>query len=533
MDGIEIESNTRFAQNYIDSFFTKLPYDSRFNKVELTKIVPHSGVVDTSTQIEFSIEKKKTECYLLSDMLFECSITILEDTEVATLPLKTTEVGPVNNILHSLFSRVNVKLNGTDITNTPDYYNYRSYLQTLLTYGTDSKNSHLQTVGWATDTKRNMETECTSQLPYVPKNAGWWHRCNMFKKDEEVKTAVEYRKNGATFIGRLNHELIQSSKPLPPGTSINICLLRSTDDFFLMRKKGDTKKYKTIINSICLYLPVCSMQQRMIDELDIRWPKEPITYHYRRFNVTRFGINVNKKEYSSPRIFGESSNPIRLYLFLVESAAAVGTQDSNPYNFGRSWTYSTSIQRLALEDQLQERETQNEIRSLKNMMRHMMNTLEAVQSGLPTADPEELPLGRKKGVNPVKRTTRSTQQENEREETTAIASGSEGATSNSFFSNMANMFRRNSQSPSEEEEFEIIDKAAELLQKRQTEIERNKQGSSRSVRDSDSVSIASDYQQRRLEEQRDLRDPTIKSFWIEEIQLKLGGTVIGCYTLCY
>ena len=98
---------------------------------------------------------------------------------------------------------------------------------------------------------------------------------------------------------------------------------------------------------------------------------------------------------------------------------------------------------------------------------------------------------------------------------------------------MANMFRRNSQSPSEEEEFEIIDKAAELLQKRQTEIERNKQGSSRSVRDSDSVSIASDYQQRRLEEQRDLRDPTIKSFWIEEIQLKLGGTVIGCYTLCY
>ena len=51
--------------------------------------------------------------------------------------------GVVNNLLHSLFSQCTVILNGTTITQSNEHYNYRSYLETLLTYGTDAAATHL------------------------------------------------------------------------------------------------------------------------------------------------------------------------------------------------------------------------------------------------------------------------------------------------------------------------------------------------------------------------------------------------------
>ena len=40
----------------------------------------------------------------------------------------TAKVGPVNNFLHSLFSQVDVSLNGTLITNSTNTYPYRAYI---------------------------------------------------------------------------------------------------------------------------------------------------------------------------------------------------------------------------------------------------------------------------------------------------------------------------------------------------------------------------------------------------------------------
>jgi len=45
------------------------------------------------------------------------------------------EVGPVNLLLHSLFSQVDISLNGTLITASTNTYPYRAIIETLLTYG--------------------------------------------------------------------------------------------------------------------------------------------------------------------------------------------------------------------------------------------------------------------------------------------------------------------------------------------------------------------------------------------------------------
>jgi len=51
--------------------------------------------------------------------------------------------GVTNNLLHSLFSQCTIAINGETVTPASDHYNYRAYLETLLSYGSDATESHL------------------------------------------------------------------------------------------------------------------------------------------------------------------------------------------------------------------------------------------------------------------------------------------------------------------------------------------------------------------------------------------------------
>jgi len=56
-----------------------------------------------------------------------------------------------NNSLNSLFSQCNMSLNGVNITPASELYPYRSYLESLLTYGSDAANLHLTNAYWYLD----------------------------------------------------------------------------------------------------------------------------------------------------------------------------------------------------------------------------------------------------------------------------------------------------------------------------------------------------------------------------------------------
>ena len=61
----------------------------------------------------------------------------------------TAEVAPVNFWLHALFSQIDMTLKDTTSNNT---YPYKAYIETLLTFGTESKQSQLTASMWYKDT---------------------------------------------------------------------------------------------------------------------------------------------------------------------------------------------------------------------------------------------------------------------------------------------------------------------------------------------------------------------------------------------
>jgi hypothetical protein len=329
-DAKEREVNTQPAVNFTEHFFNALPVDSRFNKVVLQEFVPTSGGADDASAIRFHFEKREApQCYLISKTLIQLDFTITKE-DGKTLPLTASIVAGINNTLHSLFSEVSISINGQNISGSKLFYPYKAYLGTLLSFDGEVKNSTLQMQGWANDKARNMGPTST--------NSGFYIR-SQFMREDEISTNA-YRADGCTFIGKLYHELHTCDKPLPPHTAVDIYLTRASSEFSLMSFTTDAVKYKAVVKNIKLLVPVAWLADQMYKEIQLRFPKQTMKYHFRRWSVLTFGIGVNKKETLSETIFSESENPTRIFFALVDTEAYTGNSHKNPFDFARRWSYT-------------------------------------------------------------------------------------------------------------------------------------------------------------------------------------------------
>jgi hypothetical protein len=388
MDALESEINTKPASNFIENFFSKLPIDSRFNKVEFQKFVPITGLSPTSKKIDFKLEKRDApQCYLISKALIEVSVTITT-ADGSTLPPMAKVVASVNNPLQSLFSSVSMQINDQKITVSQEDYPYKSYVSNLLTFSADSKSSVLESQGWVSDTKRAMET--TSNTGFLLRNQFW-------RKD--MKSTSEYRKEGCTFLGKLYHDLASCDKPLPPNTRVYFELKRSSDEFYLMCSETDDTQYKAVVTSCNLYVPVAWLQLEMLRELEVRLPKETAKYHFRRWTVRQMGIPRNKSDFYSDSLFAESENPVRIFFMIVESSAYNGDYHKNAFNLGRKWSYTVAQERNVGAAVIEGNQFQQQL----NQMQQVLNTLltrttQEPQAGPSSAERGKSPLPRKSSL---------------------------------------------------------------------------------------------------------------------------------------
>jgi hypothetical protein len=88
-----------------------------------------------------------------------------------------------NNFLHSLFSQCSISLNGVSVTPASELYNYRSHIETLLTYGNDAAQTHLTNVYWYMDDGDLAPCDDTTVT-----NKGFVTRWNRQKQSKEIQT---------------------------------------------------------------------------------------------------------------------------------------------------------------------------------------------------------------------------------------------------------------------------------------------------------------------------------------------------------
>lgn len=59
--------------------------------------------------------------------------------------------------MHSLFNQIDVSLNQKLVSSANNGYAYRAYIENLLNYGKEAKNSYLTSVLWFKDTSSKMD----------------------------------------------------------------------------------------------------------------------------------------------------------------------------------------------------------------------------------------------------------------------------------------------------------------------------------------------------------------------------------------
>ena len=180
---------------------------------------PVSSVTDESdAPIEFVVPSASGEHYidLANTMLF---------VKAQILPIDEPDgnliVGPVNNLLHSMFNQIGIFLNQKYASPPNNTYPYKAYIESLLSYSPAAKESHLTASLWYDDTAECMEGASENQG--VGSNKGLIQR--------------QYFTRGAKsfdMIGHLYCDLFNQDKMLIIGVEMRVRLVRTKDAFCLI-----------------------------------------------------------------------------------------------------------------------------------------------------------------------------------------------------------------------------------------------------------------------------------------------------------
>ena len=225
-------------------------------------------------------------------------------------------VGPVNNWLHSLFSQVDVYLNGTLVTPSTNTYAYRAYIETLLSCGPNAKDTELTGQLWHKDMATRMDA--VEIVEGAAANAGF-----VARRANIVRSRV------VELLGRLHVDLFLQDKFLINGVDVKIRLVRSKAAFVLMAG-GPNPDYRINIVNATLYTEKATLnptvQMAHIKALE----KSTVKYPMRSVNCKVYSIPAGARSHTHENLF-LGTLPKRLVLCCIDNNAYNGAYEKNPF----------------------------------------------------------------------------------------------------------------------------------------------------------------------------------------------------------
>jgi len=223
-----------------------------------------------------------------------------------------SRIAPVNLFLHSLFSQVDISLNGTLITASTNTYPYRAMLETLLSYGEDAKSSQLTSALYYKDKAGQMDA---TTIEGAHTNSGFLARREHAHESREFD-----------MMGRLHADIFFQDRYMINEVGVKIKLIRSKDSFCLMGNgKVAIVHASMFVRKVKLMPSVFLAHAKTLE-------RGPAKYPIRRVVCKSFTVPQNYLDVSHEKLFS-GQLPTRLVIGLVSNRAFNGHAESNPFNF--------------------------------------------------------------------------------------------------------------------------------------------------------------------------------------------------------
>ena len=127
----------------------------------------------------------------------------------------------VNLFPHAIFSQVDLEIDGVNLSTHDNLYPYKSYLETMLSYGGDAKVSQLTTSLFVKDTAYNFDAGANGNNGYV-------------KRRNEVKGSRIF-----DFCINPHIDFLHTPRLLPSDIPMKVKLARSNDSFSILSSTDD------------------------------------------------------------------------------------------------------------------------------------------------------------------------------------------------------------------------------------------------------------------------------------------------------
>lgn len=305
--------------------FSLPPTMTSIERIHFEDYRPVSQISNSDTPIDFQIKNGGSEYLDLrrSRLYVKGKLVNDDGTDIA----EGKKVGPVQLLLHSLWSQIDVTLGDKLVSVSTNTYSYKAYFQTLMAYGEGAKRGQLSAQLWATETGTNLDGADPSK---PGENTGFKERYEVAKES----TVFDME-------GTLACDIFQIAKYLISGVDVTLKFFRNRPAFYLMAAEVTPNFHFEILDIVFRVCKV-TVSNSVILAHNAALSKAPARYPYKRRYCKMATISAGHVSYVWDNAYN-SFCPTRILVAITSAQATGGNVALNPYKFSRSQVASITL----------------------------------------------------------------------------------------------------------------------------------------------------------------------------------------------
>lgn len=278
------------------------PTQTAIERAFVTEYRPVAAVAGNTPLIEFLIPANAEHYIDFDDMFLYIRFKATAKKSGADLA-SGDKFYPVQNLLHSMISKVDLVLQDKNITPSSQYYSYRAYFEKTLGYSKDARETFLRSAGWYTSRKSD-HTDIMAEFPNG--------------------TAIE-------VMDRLHLDLCNQERLMLNGVQVKLSLQLHKPEYYFQASTGVSID-SIAFEHVALFVKHAKLSdyQAAIHKNELM--RSPALYPISRNEVRQFLIPIGVTTQSLDNVFN-GQIPRRIFLAMVKNKSEQGTLDTDPYNF--------------------------------------------------------------------------------------------------------------------------------------------------------------------------------------------------------
>lgn len=301
-------------------------------------VVYHSNLGNTHGPYEFTVESDGPEYISLPQTRLLGRVKITRSTGYATEAAETEgkKLGICNLLPSALFQQVLVELNSQLITDSSaKMYPYKAYLETLLSYGSDATDSHLQTSRWWPDTADHFtqtaaaagaDAAAIAAHKEVYEKSGFYCRSNWL----QPQGTLPAKSYNLDFCTPIFTDFFRINRLLPDKCQLRIKFDRGMDSFPIIC--DDNIGYNIEITDLQLHIRKVNLSERIRKHHENLFIKRSAVFPIHRTVMSSYVLPTGITSYIIPRVI-KGQLPKTVILGLINSRSFNGDQKYNPFKF--------------------------------------------------------------------------------------------------------------------------------------------------------------------------------------------------------